>query len=100
MTPSPTNKKEEKPPRKSLKQFARNFLFEQGVDIDQVNLKTDGIRVESFRLLIEKVYDLGYLDGLEQRNQLKEKDIHQTVESIALKKHQKRGFLLANMEKK
>ena len=50
-----------------LRAFARYALLEDGIDIDIINISKDGVKINSFKKLVKKIYDLGFKEGKEAR---------------------------------
>jgi hypothetical protein len=49
-----------------IKAFALDILLAEGIDPSIINLKDDGISIESFKKLINGLYLAGYKDGMER----------------------------------
>lgn len=72
-----------------LKAFAREVLLESGFDIDIVNLKEDGVSIESFKKLCTALYDLGYKEGMEGKSIIRGKEKELEYQGRILTKHQR-----------
>lgn len=79
------------PSKDDLLSFARNVLLDMGVDIDIVNLKEDGITIESFSKFVKAIYLSGFENGLTKNNALKGEKIKLEREGKILNKHQRRA---------
>lgn len=78
--------------------FARYLLQEEGYDPDIVNLKTDGVSIESFKKLVRALYLAGYKDGFNQNSHLYKEKKRLEKEGKVLTNHARSAKYFNNNE--